>query len=120
MDRIILSGVPLEVRLGVGADERAAGQKVVVDVEIECDTRAAGHADDFRLAVDYAAVQEAVRAAAQARPYALVEAMAEAMAAAVLKHFAVQAVRIRLKKPGALKDRGVEWAGVEIVRRRHD
>ena len=120
MDRILLNGVRLEARLGVGEAERAKPQEVIADLEVEFDTRPAGRADDFRLTVDYAALHEAVRAAAQARPYALVESLAEAMAEAVLRGWPAGEVRIRLKKPGALAERGVEWAGVEIVRRRHD
>jgi hypothetical protein len=36
----------------------------------------------------------------------------------VLERYKVESVRVLLRKPGALRGRGVDWAGVEIVRRR--
>jgi hypothetical protein len=37
-----------------------------------------------------------------------------------MEEFAPAAVRVRVKKPGALRAEGVDWAGVEILRRRGD
>jgi 7,8-dihydroneopterin aldolase/epimerase/oxygenase len=118
MDKIILSGARLEVHLGVSEAERAALQVVVADVELEVDARPAGLSDDFMKTIDYAAVHETVRRTATSRGYALIEAMAEEMAAAVLEEFEVGGVRILIRKPAALQARGVDWAGVEVVRRR--
>ncbi len=119
MDKVILSGARLAVRIGVTGEERAAPQDVVVDVELHLDTRAAARTDDLRLSVDYAAVREAIGRAAEA-PCALVETLAERMAAAVLGQFPAEAVRVLVRKPGALREQGVDWAGVEITRRRGD
>jgi 7,8-dihydroneopterin aldolase/epimerase/oxygenase len=118
MDKILLSGVRLEVLLGVPEAERAVPQTVIADVEFEYDLSPAGLTDDFAKAIDYAAVHETLRRAATIRPYALIESMAEVMAAAVLQQFDVASVRILIRKPAALQARGVDWAGVEIVRRR--
>jgi hypothetical protein len=43
--------------------------------------------------------------------------MAEAMAHAVLSAYEIASVRILIRKPKALSAVGVDWAGVEIVRR---
>lgn len=118
MDRILLRGVRLEVKLGVPEEERANPQIIIADIEINCDVSAAGKSDDFRKTVDYAAVHETVRRVACGRPFALVEAMAEEMAAALLRAYPVERVRVLIRKPEALRDRGVDWAGVEIVRKR--
>jgi 7,8-dihydroneopterin aldolase/epimerase/oxygenase len=118
MDKILLNGVRLEVHLGVPEEERAVPQTVIADVEFELDLRPAGLSDDFAKTADYAEVHQTLRRAATNRPYALIEAMAEAMAAAVLEQFDVESVRVRIRKPAALQSRGVDWAGVEIVRRR--
>jgi len=118
MDKILLGGARLEVHLGVPEEERRQAQTVVVDLEMDFDIRAAAAADDFRLTVDYAAVHETLRRVASERPYALVECLAERLAAAVLDGFPVRSVRVRVKKPAALASRGVEFAGVEIVRER--
>lgn len=119
MDKILLHGVHLDVHLGVPDTERSLAQTVLIDLELSCDTRRAGESDHFHDTIDYSAVHRAVRGAATERPHALVEALAERIAAAVLAGFAVEAVRVRVRKPGALRDRQVDWAGVEIVRERH-
>lgn len=120
MDKVILSGAKVEARIGVTQEERAQRQELLIDVELEADTREAARADDLRLSVDYAAVWRCLRAAAQQQPYALVETVAERIAERVLEEFAAEAVRVRVRKPGALRAEGVDWAGVEILRRRGD
>ncbi|MFZ5927124.1 MAG: dihydroneopterin aldolase [Acidobacteriota bacterium] len=118
MDKVILSGARVEARIGVTGEERARPQELVIDVELEADTREAARADDLRLSVDYAAVWSCLKEVAQRQPYALVETLAERIAAAVLEEFAPEAVRVLVRKPGALRAEGVDWAGVEILRRR--
>lgn len=117
-DKIILSGVRLDVRLGVPEEERAEPQGVLVDVELSCDTARAGRSDRFADTIDYARVRDVLAAVAARRPYVLLESLAEAMAGAVLAGFEVEQVRVLVKKPRALAHVGVDWAGVEIVRRR--
>jgi len=119
MDKIILTGIHLDVHLGVPEEERAVPQTIIADVECEYDLRAAGLSDDFTQTIDYAAIHETLQTAATRRPYALVESMAETMASAVLEQFDVASVRVLIRKPSALEARRVDWAGVEIVRRRH-
>lgn len=118
MDKILLNGVKLDVHIGVIEEERATAQTILADLELEYDVRSAGLSDDVTKTVDYAAVHQAVESAATGRRYALIEALAEAIAAAVLDRFEVDSVRVRIRKPGALRSRGVDWAGVEIIRRR--
>lgn len=120
MDRIVVNGARLTVHLGVPPHERAVEQEIVVDLEVGFDTRKAGRSDHFDDTIDYAALHETARRAATARPYSLVESMAEEIAAALLAQFPIESARVVLKKPGALRKRGVEWAGVEIERRRGD
>ena len=118
MDKIVLSGVPLMVRLGVPDDERADPQEVFADIELDFDVRPAARGDDFSQTIDYAAVHRVIQRAAQSRPYSLVETLAESITAAVLDGFGVAGVRVRIRKPGALRAQGVQWAGVEIFRSR--
>jgi dihydroneopterin aldolase len=120
MDRILLSGVRLEVHLGVGDAERAVPQTVIACLECEFNLEKAGRTDDFTRTIDYGAIHQAVREAAGGRPYALVEALAESIASAVLARFPVDGVRVLIRKPAALASSGVDWAGVEILRRRRD
>ena len=118
MDKIIVSGAHLSVHIGVPPHERNIAQEVVLDIEVGFDVRRAAASDHFADTVDYAGILSAARDAATARPYSLVETMAESVAQAVLERYKVESVRVLLRKPGALRGRGVDWAGVEIVRRR--
>lgn len=118
MDHVILHGARLEARIGVTEEERARPQELVIDLELETDTREAARTDDLAHSVDYAAVWRRTAGVAGRQPYALVETLAERIAAALLDGFPVRAVRVRVRKPGALRAEGVEWAGVEIERRR--
>ncbi len=119
MDRIILRGARFSVHLGVPPHERSVVQEVILDVEVEFDTRKAAASDHFADTVDYAAIHETVHQAATGRPYSLVESMAGHIADAILAAHPVEGVRVLLRKPAALRDRGVDWTGVEIIRRRH-
>lgn len=118
MDRIIVSGAHFSVHLGVPPHERSVAQEVVADLEVEFDISRAGATDHFADTVDYASIHAAAREAATAQPYSLVETMAESIARAVLARHPVVSVRVLIRKPAALRDRGVDWAGVEITRRR--
>ena len=117
-DVILLHGVHLHVHLGVPPEERAEAQAVLVDVALSFDTAPAGRSDRFADTIDYAAVRDTLAEVAARRPYALIESLAESMAQAVLAAFPVDEVRVLVKKPRALAHAGVDWAGVEIVRRR--
>jgi dihydroneopterin aldolase len=118
MDKIIVSGARLSVHLGVPPHERSIAQEIVADIEVEFDIARASATDHFADTIDYAAIHETARLTATARPYSLVESMAESIAQAVLARHAVASVRVLIRKPAALRDRGVDWAGVEITRRR--
>ncbi len=118
MDRIFLHEIRLTVYLGVPAAERSRTQEVFLDADLGFDTRPAGLSDDVHLTIDYAAVLRTIHRVAVAHPYALIESMVERIAAAILEEFPAEEVRLRLRKPAALKAEGVGYAAVEIVRRR--
>jgi dihydroneopterin aldolase len=84
-DRIRLLGVSCRCRVGVPAAERARRQTIEFDAELEVDAARAAARDDFRDAVDYAAVEALIRAEAEGRECALLETLAERVAAAVLR-----------------------------------
>ena len=120
MDRIILEGMVFHGYHGTLPAERELGQRFVVDVELQCDLRAAGLADDLNLTVDYGEVYRQVRAIVEGPPAGLTETVAERVAAAILeRHARVEAVRVRVAKPQVRLDGGVlGGSAVEIVRHR--
>src|SRR5690606_7100782 len=118
-DRIFIQHARFLCRLGVTSKERSTPQEVFVDLALEVDTSVAGHSDRIGDTVNYTEVWNAVRECLAPKEYHLVEAVAESIAQVVLRTFPrVQAVTVRVTKPGALASRDVQAAGVEICRTR--
>lgn len=117
-DMIWLYGVECRSKIGVPAAERARRQKLLVDAGLEVDVRPAAARDDFRLAVDYGAVEKLIRAEAEAGERCLIESLAERLAAAVLRaQPLVAAATIRVRKTPAVMPKTREVV-VEIRRTR--
>jgi dihydroneopterin aldolase len=117
-DRILLRKMRFSGRHGVPEEERRDPQPFSVDVEMELDLGAAGHADDLAATVDYAQVYEQVRLIVETRTFLLIEALADAIAAEILGHQEVEAVTVRVRKPGVDLGGPLAFAGVEIRRTR--
>jgi len=118
-DRILLRGMVFYGYHGVNPEERALGQRFVVDVELERDLSPAGLSDDLSMTVNYAAVYRAVKEVVEGEACNLIEAVAERVAAALLSRFGPEAVRVRVRKPWApVKGSVLDWVGVEIYRKR--
>jgi len=118
MDRILVPDLRLQARVGVGEEERARPQDVVLDVELGVDLAPAGAADDLAATVDYEAVCALAHEVVTSRPFQLIEAIAEQVAAAVLERFEAAEATVRVRKPGALERWGVPYAQVEVTRQR--
>jgi dihydroneopterin aldolase len=100
MDRIRLNGMVFYGYHGVLAEERALGQRFVVDVELRLDLRAAGTSDDLGDTVNYTRVYTAAREVVTGPPCQLIEAVAERIAGRVLaEHPQVESVTVRVRKP---------------------
>ena len=108
---------------GLFPEEARLGQRFEVDVELHLDLAAAGAADDPARTVDYSEVGRVVEGVVTGRRFGLVEALAEAVAAAVLEGFhdpagvALEAVRVRVRKPNPPVPLAFDGLEVEIERR---
>lgn len=117
MDRIVIPDFRISCYVGVPNEERKVAQDVLIDLELELDLAQAGRADDFSKTVDYDAVCETVKATVERRPRKLIETIAEETAQDLLSNYPVQAVRVQVRKPGALAHRGIPHAAVVVERR---
>jgi 7,8-dihydroneopterin aldolase/epimerase/oxygenase len=119
-DEIFLEGLRFYGYHGVNPEERALGQRFVVDVRLAVDLRAAGHADDLAETVNYSAVYKRVRAVVEGEPRQLIEAVAETIADMILAEFPrVRTVDVTVRKPEApLKGAMLGAAGVRVRRGR--
>ena len=99
-DRIRLNGMVFYGYHGVLPEERALGQRFVVDVEIFTDLRKAGASDDLSDTINYSQVYTTAREIVTGPPLNLIEAVAERIAARVLaEHSAAERVVVRIQKP---------------------
>jgi 7,8-dihydroneopterin aldolase/epimerase/oxygenase len=118
-DRIVLANMRFDGRHGVHEWERAAPQPFEVDVELAVDLRPAGAADDLAQTVDYGRVFDIVRDIVETRTFLLLEAIAETIAGEVLdKYPLVDEITVGVRKPKVRLSGALDYAGVEISRRR--
>jgi len=109
-----LKGVELRGRHGVEPDERVQEQVFVVDVLYKVGDVAAS--DVLAQTVDYREVLACVRETFESRSFRLLEALASAVADAICERFAVEGVRVEIRKPGV--ELGVPVAYSAAVARR--
>ncbi len=113
---IWLTGITAHAYHGVFSFEREAGQKFVLDVGYEVDTRPAARSDAVEDTVSYADVADALHQVLISEPANLVETVAERMAAAALSFPGVRAATVVLHKPEAPVS--VPFADVSLTIRR--
>jgi 7,8-dihydroneopterin aldolase/epimerase/oxygenase len=117
-DKILLSGAHFFARHGVSDDEQRLGGRYVVDVELHCDLSRAGASDALAETISYADVYRTVREIVQGKTFRLIETLAETIAQTLLADYAVETVVVRVKKQPPPMDAIVDYAGVEITRKR--
>jgi dihydroneopterin aldolase len=118
-DAIVLENLQVPAALGVSAAEREMRRPVRLDLEIGRSLAEAGASDRIEETVDYGEIYRVVEAVAGAGEHRLVEALAERIAAALLSDFAIDWVRVVVRKAKPLA--GVlDSAGVRITRYRSD
>jgi dihydroneopterin aldolase/2-amino-4-hydroxy-6-hydroxymethyldihydropteridine diphosphokinase len=102
---------------GVTDEERARGQTLLYDVDLELSDDALS--DRLEDTVDYVAVAACVRDVSETRQYSLLEALAAAVADAIAARFPVMCARVRVRKrdvePAGL---AVAWTAATVERRR--
>lgn len=118
-DRIVLAGMGFRARHGVHDWEKVEAQRFEVDVELALDVQPAGLDDDLTKTVDYGNVYAITRQIVESTTFNLLEALAEAIAHEVLgEHRQVEEVVVRIRKPEVRLDGPLDYAAVEIRRRR--
>jgi dihydroneopterin aldolase len=118
MDRIVLRNMRFQGRHGVHPYEQHAEQPFEVDVELVLNLQPAGIEDDLERSVDYASVYAICRQVVESTSFRLLEAIAEAIAHEILAAHRVEEVGVRVRKPDVDLGGPLDWAGVEIWRRR--
>lgn len=118
MDTIHIEQLELATIIGVHAWEQQAARPILVDLELDLDTRSAAASDHLRDTVDYKAVCDDIEALLHEQRFQLIEALAEAMARKLFGRYPILALRLKLSKPGAVA--AARNVAVRIERRRED
>lgn len=121
MDTISIKRLEVFGNHGVLQEENRLGQKFVVSVELEVDTRRAGISDALEDSVDYAEVAELIHRETKRHVFQLVERLAEHLAEQILLMFSpVQAVTLEVEKPWAPIQLSLQTVSVTISRKWHE
>ncbi|MBN1134960.1 MAG: dihydroneopterin aldolase [Anaerolineae bacterium] len=117
-DLIQIQDLLLRAIIGINEEERRNRQDVLINITLYADTRPAGASDNIEDAVNYRTITKQVIKQVEESSFYLVEKMAAEIAAICLQEPRVEAVDVRVEKPGAL--RFARSVGVEIHRTRSD
>jgi dihydroneopterin aldolase len=98
--------------------EHEQTQPFEVDVELALDLHGAGVDDDLARTIDYGKVYEVVRQIVESTSFKLLEAVAEAISHELIADFDVNEVTVRVRKPSVELGGPLDYAAVEITRRR--
>ena len=104
MDTIFIEGLEVEARIGVYDWEKKILQRLVFDIEVFVDIKAAATTDELAKTVDYKALSERVLAYVSDTQFELIEALAESLAQLLLQEFALDRLRLRVSKPTAVPE----------------
>ena len=102
MDKIKISDLEIYARHGVYPEETTLGQKFLVSLILETDTRPAGFSDDLSMAIDYGRVAHDTKRFLTEHTYKLLEAAAEHLAEELLLAYPrIWKITVEIKKPWA-------------------
>lgn len=116
MDKILVRGLKVNTIVGIFDWEREVPQRVILDLEMAADNRAAAAADDIAATIDYQAVSDRLCDFISTNQFRLIETLAEQCADILLREFAIAAVTLRVSKPEAVP--AADTVCVEIMRQR--
>jgi FolB domain-containing protein len=116
LDQIFITDLLARGVIGISAAEREKPQEILINLVLFVNTRKAGKSDNLEDSVNYRTIAKRALAHAETAARQTVEALAEDLARLCLEEAAVEKVRVRVEKPGAVRfSRSV---GVEIERER--
>lgn len=114
MDIIYLHDLKIDCIIGIWEWERRIKQRIILDLDMASDIRAAAASDLIDDTLNYKAVSKRLIEFVGGSSFQLVETLAEKVAEIILTEFNVPWVRVRVNKQGAV--RGAGDVGIIIER----
>ncbi len=115
MDKVLISDLYVEAVIGFYHWEHEEPQPLILDLELGTHFNDAFVSDDLDDALNYAEIRKQVKGLCQESRFHLLERLAGAIVTHVFTVFPVTDLRLKIRKPHALRD-GV--AGIETYRTR--
>ncbi|VFP84226.1 Dihydroneopterin aldolase [Candidatus Erwinia haradaeae] len=114
MDTLFINQLTIITTIGIYNWEKKFPQKLLLDIEIAQDQRAASASDDIQYCLNYTEIVEAIISLVSRRHFNLIERVAEEVAACLLNQFSSLWVRVKVSKPNAVPQ--TQQVGVMIER----
>lgn len=102
MDIISIKELKIPTIIGTYNWERQIQQTLILDIDINCNVQAAANSNQLELTCDYAKLVERIKEFTSINSFNLLETLAERMANLLLDEFALQWIKLRIAKPGAI------------------
>lgn len=104
MDIIFIEDLQIEAIIGIYEWERTMRQIVSLDIEMATDIRLAAASDRVEDTINYKKISKRLIQFVSESEYQLVETLAEQVAVLLMREFAISWLRLKLSKPGALRN----------------
>jgi len=113
-DIVFIRGLEVQTVIGIFDWERKIKQTVCLDIDMLADVSKASLSDHIDDALDYNALSIRLIAFIASSEFQLIETLAEKICALILEEFNTSWVKLKLSKPGAIKE--AKEVGVLIER----
>jgi 7,8-dihydroneopterin aldolase/epimerase/oxygenase len=117
MDKILLEGIRLEIRVGTTEQERSEPQLCGLDLVVEADLKEAGCSGELRHTVDYAAIFRFIEAHCSQNSFTLLEEVGQQLCDRIFDQCPVNSIKLRIRKLKPFSSR-LKCIGIELKRTR--
>jgi FolB domain-containing protein len=117
MDKILLEGIRLKIRVGTTEQERSEPQLCGLDLVVATDLRAAGRSGDLKHTVDYAAIFRVIEAHCLQNSFTLLEEVGQQLCDRIFDQCPVNSIKLRIRKLKPFSSR-LKSMGIELKRTR--
>lgn len=117
MDKILLEGIRLEIRVGTTEEERREPQLCAMDLVVEADLKAAGRSGDLKHTVDYASIFRLIEAHCTQNSFNLLEQVGQQVCDRIFDQYPVESLKLKIRKLNPFSSR-LSAVGIELKRNR--
>jgi len=114
MDKVYIEGLTIQTTIGFYQWEKEIKQKLVIDLQMGWNTRAAAENDELAKTLDYAQISQEIETFANNNPVDLIETLVERLAEHLMTSYHIPWLKLKIGKPGAVFNAAT--VGVEIER----